>query len=62
MLSLHDTTATAVRRSGQSGTVSLIASDGGRREDPVELGAIGTEDIQIVSGLREGDRVALGSQ
>jgi HlyD family secretion protein len=49
----------AVHRNGMSGTVTIVAPDGGRRDVPVELGAIGTDNTQVVSGVREGDQVAL---
>ncbi len=49
----------AVRGIGQTGTVSLVGPSGARHEVPVQIGAVGEHDAQVVSGLREGDQVAV---
>ncbi|MGH3720290.1 MAG: efflux RND transporter periplasmic adaptor subunit [Pseudonocardiaceae bacterium] len=49
----------AVRRHGRTGTVSVLQSDGTQRDVSVQLGSVGKETSQVVSGLREGDQVVL---
>jgi HlyD family secretion protein len=49
----------AVRGIGQTGTVSLVGPSGARREVPVQIGAVGEQDAQVLSGLREGDQVVV---
>ncbi|MGH3773865.1 MAG: efflux RND transporter periplasmic adaptor subunit [Pseudonocardiaceae bacterium] len=51
----------AVRRHGRTGTVSVLQSDGTQRDVSVQLGSVGKETSQVVSGLREGDQVVLAA-
>jgi len=52
----------AVSRTGSEGTVFLVGEGGRIEERRVKLGAEDTRRIEIVSGLREGDRLVVGSR
>jgi HlyD family secretion protein len=47
----------ALTQSGRSGTVTVLEADGSQRQVQVELGLVGDSVTQVVSGLREGQRV-----
>jgi HlyD family secretion protein len=49
----------AVRGIGHSGTVSVVGRGGARREVPVQIGAVGEHNSQVLSGLHEDDQVVV---
>jgi HlyD family secretion protein len=49
--------ADAVQINGRTGMVTLEQPDGTRRDVSVELGMVGSRTIEILSGLRENDKV-----
>ncbi|MGB6163076.1 MAG: biotin/lipoyl-binding protein [Pseudonocardiaceae bacterium] len=49
----------AVRGIGHTGTVSVVGPGGARRAVSVQIGAVGEHDAQVLSGLREGDKVVV---
>jgi len=52
----------AVNRNGASASVLLVNPEGRLEERRVTLGEEGTENVEVVSGLAEGDRVVIGSR
>lgn len=48
----------AISRDGSSASV-IVLSDAGIQTVPVELGAVGSERVEITDGLSEGDRVVI---
>jgi HlyD family secretion protein len=51
----------AVQGVGQNGTVVVIGPGGQHRSVPVAIGVVGTDRVQVVSGLKEGDQVLTSS-
>lgn len=51
----------AVQRVGQLDLVGVVAEDGGVRRRAVRLGRDRGEDVEVLAGLREGERVALSA-
>lgn len=49
----------AVRGIGHTGTVSVVGRGGARREVPVQIGAVGEHNSQVLSGLHEDDQVVV---
>jgi HlyD family secretion protein len=49
----------AVQRGGQTGVVQVLLKDGTTRRVQVQLGMVGDRNVQIVSGLVEGQRVVM---
>jgi RND family efflux transporter MFP subunit len=51
----------AVKRDGDNGKVMVVRRDGVVEEHEVKLGSEGSEQIEILSGIGEGDRVIVGN-
>ena len=49
----------AVHQQGTASTVVLLADDGSQQTVPVEVGAVGSDRTEVLSGLTEGQRVVL---
>jgi RND family efflux transporter MFP subunit len=52
----------AVSRNGNDGSVLVVGSDNRIYESNVTIGMEGAERLEILSGLKEGDRVVIGSR
>jgi HlyD family secretion protein len=49
----------ALHQQGTTSTVVLLAADASQQTVPVEIGAVGSERTEVLSGLTEGQRVVL---
>ena len=54
--------ATAINETGESSTVEVLQADGTTQVVPVEIGLVGSSEVEIVSGLQAGDQVVTGSE
>jgi hypothetical protein len=57
---LHDVLVVptaAVRGLGDAGTVWLVSRDGRRSQVPVSVGVVGTDNTQLIAGVKDGDQV-----
>jgi multidrug efflux pump subunit AcrA (membrane-fusion protein) len=50
---------TAITRIGQAAFVTLVGADGKQTRQPVQLGAVGDQTTEIVSGVNAGDKVVV---
>jgi HlyD family secretion protein len=50
---------TAITRIGQAAFVTLLGADGKQTRQPVQLGAVGDQTTEIVSGVNVGDKVVI---
>jgi multidrug efflux pump subunit AcrA (membrane-fusion protein) len=62
---LHDVLVVptaAVRGLGDAGTVWLVSGDGRRSQVPVSVGVVGTDNTQLIAGVKDGDQVFVPAQ
>jgi HlyD family secretion protein len=54
--------ATAIEEMGDGSTVQVVGPDGTTQVVPVEIGLVGSAEVEIVSGLQAGDQVVTGTE